>query len=55
MGWKQPLPQTKVKNTLKLGCKSIYTPLSNKTWNTIMPEDLDGFSRSRFQCTGSGP
>jgi len=55
MGWKQPLPKTKAKNTLKLGYKIIYTPLSNKTWNTIMPADLEGFSRGRFQCTESGP
>jgi hypothetical protein len=27
MGWKQPLPQTKVKNTLKLGCKISIHPL----------------------------
>ena len=55
MGWKQPLPQTKVKNILKLKYKSIYTPLSNKTWNTIMSADLEGFSRSRIQCIESGP
>ena len=39
MGRKQPLSQTKVKNIFKLGCKNIYAPLSNTTWNVIMPAD----------------